>query len=78
MRIGPVRDGQQTKQRAYSSPCDCGRCYIDNANRPLEAPIMELIIIIVLICILYFRCFISAACFSVRDPVDVLSLQSEW
>jgi hypothetical protein len=36
MKSGPVRDDQQTKQCAYNIPCDCGRCYMGEASRPLE------------------------------------------
>jgi hypothetical protein len=39
MESGPVRDAQQTKQCAYSIPCDCGRCYIGEASRLLEVRI---------------------------------------
>jgi hypothetical protein len=28
MKIGPVRDAQQTKQYVYNIPWDCGRCYM--------------------------------------------------
>jgi hypothetical protein len=41
METGLVRDAQQTKQCVYSIPCDCGRCYIGETNRPLEARIKE-------------------------------------
>jgi predicted GIY-YIG superfamily endonuclease len=41
MKTGPVRDAHQTKQRAYSIPCECGRCYIGEASRPLEVRIKE-------------------------------------
>jgi hypothetical protein len=41
MKTGPVRDAQQTKQCVYSIPRDCGRCYIGETSRPLEAFIKE-------------------------------------
>jgi hypothetical protein len=41
MNTGPVRDVHQTKQCAYSIPCDCGRCYIGETSRPLEVHIKE-------------------------------------
>jgi hypothetical protein len=41
MKIGPVRDAQQTKQCVCSIPYDCGRCYISETSRPLEALINE-------------------------------------
>jgi hypothetical protein len=37
MKIRPAIDSQQTKQCVHSIPCECGRCYIDETNRPLEA-----------------------------------------
>jgi hypothetical protein len=41
MKIGLVRDAQQTKQRVYSIPCSCARCYIGDTSRPLEVCIKE-------------------------------------
>jgi hypothetical protein len=41
METGPVRDAQQTKQCAYSIPCDCGRCYIGETSRPSQVHIKE-------------------------------------
>jgi hypothetical protein len=41
MKTGLLRDAQQTKQRVYSIPCDCGRCYIRETGRPLEVRIEE-------------------------------------
>jgi hypothetical protein len=41
MKTGPVTDAQQTKQCVYSTPCDCGRCYIGETSRHLEVRIKE-------------------------------------
>jgi hypothetical protein len=41
MKTGRARDAQQTKQCVYSIPYDCGRCYIGEISRPLEARIKE-------------------------------------
>jgi predicted GIY-YIG superfamily endonuclease len=41
MKTGQVRDDQQMKQCVYSIPCDCGRCYIGETRRPLEARVKE-------------------------------------
>jgi hypothetical protein len=37
MKTGPVRDAQQMKQCVYNIPPDCGRCYIGETGRLLEA-----------------------------------------
>jgi hypothetical protein len=36
MKTGPVRNSQQKKQCVYNIPCDCGRFYIGETNRPFE------------------------------------------
>jgi hypothetical protein len=41
MKTGLVIDTQLTKQCAYSIPCDCGRCSIDETSRPLEVGIKQ-------------------------------------
>jgi predicted GIY-YIG superfamily endonuclease len=41
MNTGPVRDAQQKKLCVYNIPCDCGRCYIGETDRPLEVFTME-------------------------------------
>jgi predicted GIY-YIG superfamily endonuclease len=41
LKMGLVRDAQQTKQCVYSIQCDCGRCYIGETSRPLEVHIKE-------------------------------------
>jgi hypothetical protein len=41
LKTGPVRDAQQMKQRVYSIPRDCGRYYIRERNRTLQARIKE-------------------------------------
>jgi hypothetical protein len=41
MNTGPVREVQQTKQCVYSTPCDCGRCYIGETRRPVGVRIKE-------------------------------------
>jgi predicted GIY-YIG superfamily endonuclease len=41
METGRIRDAQQTKQRAYIIPCDCGRCYIGETSRHSEVRIKE-------------------------------------
>jgi hypothetical protein len=41
MRTEPVRSAQQTKQRVYIIPRDCGRRYIGETNRLLEIRIKE-------------------------------------
>jgi hypothetical protein len=41
MKTEPGRDDQQMKQRVYSIPCDCGRCYIGETSRSSEVRIKE-------------------------------------
>jgi hypothetical protein len=41
MKSGLVRDAQQRKQRVYSIPCVCGKCYIFETSRPLDVRINE-------------------------------------
>jgi hypothetical protein len=41
MKIGPVRDAQQTKQCVYSIPCVCGRYYTGETRRPSEVRVKE-------------------------------------
>jgi predicted GIY-YIG superfamily endonuclease len=41
MKTGSVTDAQKTKQCVYSIPCDCGKCYIGETNRPIEVRIKE-------------------------------------
>jgi hypothetical protein len=35
------RDPQQTAQRVYSTPCECGRSYISETGRPLAVRLRE-------------------------------------
>jgi predicted GIY-YIG superfamily endonuclease len=35
MKTRPERDPLQTAQCIYSTPCECGRCYIGETGRPL-------------------------------------------
>jgi hypothetical protein len=41
MKTTLVRDAQHTKQCVFNIPWDCGRCYIGETSRPLEASIKE-------------------------------------
>jgi Fe-S-cluster-containing dehydrogenase component len=36
MKTGALRDAQQSTQRVYNIPCECGRYYIGESSRPLR------------------------------------------
>jgi hypothetical protein len=42
MKTKPERDPQQTAQRVYSIPCECGRSYTGETGRPLAVRLREL------------------------------------
>jgi predicted GIY-YIG superfamily endonuclease len=41
MKTGPEKDPLQTAQCIYSIPCECGRSYIGETNRPLAVRVRE-------------------------------------
>jgi hypothetical protein len=41
MRTRSERDSQQTAQRVYSIPCECGRSYMGETGRPLALRLLE-------------------------------------